>query len=392
MNTNTTKSSCSACGTSPISHELLFTFNVLEETLGKLGEIFLRINQSHKIGNATEKFLHKILSLIGIVNFSKDIEKATSGRSKLIWEEANRRGIKMEQIIILGKPIEQYRVKLNNKTYYFESIPIPPWMPQGGYSWVDNKFTLARNLRKAQIPAPNTEIVITESGAKKAFNKLNKPLIIKPKNGSRGRHTTTNINTSEEIISAFQLGRKITPVMVAQEHLYGSVYRATVIKNELVGFFRADPPQVTGDGEKNIQGLIQEKNKTHHSLLSEILINPEMINFIKRQSYELDTILPKDKTIDLIAKTGRMYGGYTKEMLPQVHPKMHNIFKRAGEVVKAPVLGFDLIIEDPTADPDTQRWGIIECNSLPFIDLHYFALEGEPINLAKNVWDLWDTK
>lgn len=178
--------------------------------------------------------------------------------------------------------------------------------------------------------------------------------------------------------------------MVAQEHLFGSVYRATVINNELVGFFRADPPRVTGDGKSTIAELIKIKNKNHHELLSDIEINQELLDFIKRQNHTLETILPSDTTIDLIAKTGRMYGGYTKEMLPEVHPKMHQIFKKAGEVVSAPVLGFDLIIEDPTADPDLQRWGIIECNSLPFIDLHYFSLEGEHINLAKNVWDLWD--
>mgnify|MGYP006366473691 FL=1 len=76
-------------------------------------------------------------------------------------------------------------------------------------------------------------------------------------------------------------------------------------------------------------------------------------------------------------------------MLPEVHPKMHSIFKKAGEIVSVPVAGFDLIIEDPSSDPDTQNWGIIECNSLPFIDLHYFALEGEPVNVATFIWDLW---
>ena len=68
---------------------------------------------------------------------------------------------------------------------------------------------------------------------------------------------------------------------------------------------------------------------------------------------------------------------------------MHIIFEYTSRLISAPVLGFDLIIKDPTLDPDTMKWGIIECNSLPFIDLHYFALEGTPINLAEKVWDLW---
>jgi D-alanine-D-alanine ligase-like ATP-grasp enzyme len=53
------------------------------------------------------------------------------------------------------------------------------------------------------------------------------------------------------------------------------------------------------------------------------------------------------------------------------------------------VAGFDLIIADPEQDPDNQEWGIIEANSLPFIDLHYLPLYGRPSNPAAQVWDMW---
>ena len=53
------------------------------------------------------------------------------------------------------------------------------------------------------------------------------------------------------------------------------------------------------------------------------------------------------------------------------------------------VAGFDSIIPDPTQPADSQHWGIIECNTLPFIDLHYYALEGKPQNIAGMIWDLW---
>jgi len=159
-----------------------------------------------------------------------------------------------------------------------------------------------------------------------------------------------------------------------------------------VGFFKADPPQIAGDGLKTIKELIVEKNKNRPERISEILINDDLVHFIGRLGYNLESVLPKGIKIDLSAKTGRMYGGYTREMLKDVHPKLISILNKAGNIVEAPVAGFDLIIEDPTKDPDTQKWGIIECNSLPFIDLHYFAYEGEPVNLAKNVWDLWNIK
>ena len=227
------------------------------------------------------------------------------------------------------------------------------------------------------------------SGAKKSFNSIEKPVIVKPVSGSRGRHTTTNIKTLDELVSACKLCRQISPFFVVEEHLVGSVYRATVIGNKLVGFYRADPPQVTGDGIHTIEELIVEKNLAKNERLSDIVINDDVMSYIGRKGYTPNTILAHGNKIDLTAKTGRMYGGYTREMLPEVHPKMHEIFEKASHVIPAPILGFDLIIPDPTNDPDQQKWGIIECNSLPFIDLHFFALEGTPRDIAPYIWDLW---
>ncbi|MEK7140773.1 MAG: hypothetical protein AAB815_03235 [Patescibacteria group bacterium] len=385
---------CSACGTSIVNHRFIFISNLLEEIIGNVGDKFFNftsIDKWQKTAFFVEKIFYALFSLLGIVRYSSDVEKALTGRSKLIWEEAQRRSIPMEQIVIWGKYIDHYRARINEKKFYFQSLPIPPWLTQEGYKWLDDKFILFKKLSSKKIPVPRAVKILTLKSARNTFETLHKPVIVKPKFGSRGRHTTTNINTERELVDAFSLAREITPWITIQEHLSGSVYRATVINNELVGFFRADPPQVTGDNARTIRELIVKQNDVRHERLSEILINDDMINFIKRQGYNLESVPPDGAVVDLSAKTGRMYGGYTKEMLSEVHPKMHAIFEKAGEIVQAPVVGFDLIIADPTKDPDRQHWGIIECNSLPFIDLHYFALEGPQINLAKNIWDLWDT-
>ena len=393
---------CSACGTSAVNHRLLFILNLAEDTVGKLGDMIFQFASkkglSQDLAFFVETKIYSFFSFFRVIKYSQDLSKALTGRSKLIWEEARRRYIPMEQFIIFGKPIELYRAKIksthpkwNNRMFYFHSLPIPPWLPHDGYEWMDNKYTLFEKLSKAGIPVPKAIRVVSLSGAKKAFQSLHKPIILKPKLGSRGRHTTTNINTESELVQAFKLAKEITPSMVIQEHLMGSVYRGTVIDGALVGFFRADPSQITGDGTSTIKELISQKNKTRHEKLSEIQVTQDLIDFIKRKEYTLESIPDVGVTLDLSAKTGRMYGGYTKEMLNEVHPKIRSTLEKASLVVQVPVIGFDLIIMDPTTDPDTQKWGIIEANSLPFIDLHYFALEGKITNLAINVWDLWST-
>ena len=330
--------------------------------------------------------------VLGLAKFSEDATLVVTGRSELIWNEAVKRGIKIQQVIMFRKPLEQYRAHINGRWVYFQSIPIPPWLPQSGYEWIDDKFLLSEKLNNARINSPRAKKVTSLKNAERAFAELRKPVIIKPQHGSRARHTTTNINTIDELRSAYELGKMIARSLVVEEHLFGSVYRATVIDNNLVGFFKADPPKVTGDGIHTISQLIEEQNKNKPENIFDITVNEDVISFISRKNYTLESVLQKGEILDLTAKTGRFLGGYTKEMLPEIHPKFKEIFEKAGGVVEASIVGFDVIIPSPTEDPEGQTWGIIECNSMPFIDLHYFAYEGPQLDLAKNIWDLWETE
>ena len=385
-------SECSACGTAPVNHKLFYFESVVDEFLDKVSKIFFGWIKIPAEDPTTDIFMHGFMNtfrFFGLVKYSTDTTKVVSGRSELIWQEAIRRGIHMEQIIMFGKPLEQYRAKINNRWVYFQSIPIPPWLPQSGYSWIDDKFLLTEKLNEKGIRAPRAKKTSTLKQSEKAFKELQKPVIIKPRSGSRGRHTTTNIQTIEELHLAHKIGKEIAHTLVVEEHLFGSVYRATVIDGRLVGFFRTSPPNITGDGNHTIKELIEIKNKNKPEGISDVVVNDDVKSFIARKNYTLESILPKNICIDVTAKTGRFCGGYTKEMFPEIHPKWHEIFQKAGDVVQASIVGFDVIAEDPTKNPDEQIWGIIECNSMPYIDLHYFAYEGEPIDLSKNIWDLW---
>ncbi len=395
------KKTCSACGTSPVNHRATYIMTVVDDTMTSMMHFLLgwvRVPREGRIANMVTAGFVGTFRLFGLAHFDTDIEKAISGRSKLIWQEATRRGIPVEQIVMFGKHLEQYRATIGGKRIYFQSIPIPYWLPQKGYDWMDDKFALSKRLNAAHINAPKAATVSSWRKTRQEFARMQKPVIIKPRSGSRGRHTTTNIHDETALRTAYDLAKEIAPTLVIEEHLYGSVYRATVIDNVLVGFFRADPPQITGDGIHTIEELIDLANTAKNAdpakkeRLGDITITEDTTSFIARYGHTIESILLRGTTLDLSAKTGRHYGGYTREMLPEIHPKIREIFQKAGEIIQASIVGFDIIMEDPAKDPDTQTWGIIEANSLPFIDLHYYALEGTPIDLAKNVWDLWEEK
>lgn len=390
--TITKKKSCPHCGNNPTNHILTYmTQSVLVKTL-PLAK-FIQTRRSIRFDNKMHEIVMGIMwgfTKTGVWNINRDHTKAPTERTLVIWEEAIKRGIEMEGLIVYGKHVEHHRAKIGNEWVHFESLPVPGKFNEDAYEWMDDKWELKKFLKSHKIPTAFGESVSKLEDALKIFRKGRKPFITKPQLGSRGRHTTTHIYTEEQLIEGFKIAKKLCRYVIVEEHLVGSVYRGTYVNGEVVGILRGDPPRVTGDGKSTIKKLIALKNKTKHPEVSDVKITPHLEHFLERQGLTLDSILEKKRTIDLSEKIGISYGGFAAEEMPITHPKIIAYVKKAGDLMRAPVVGYDFIIEDITKDPDTQKWGFIEANSLPFINLHHFPLEGESINVAAKIWDLWD--
>ena len=342
------------------------------------------------IHNTFVTLLMTILEYTGLVAFHNDSEKASSDRSKVIWKEAEARGIPMQQLLAAGKPSEFYRARVQNRWYYFTSIPLPLYMDQSAYLWIDSKVHLKKFFIKRGVQVPKGGAAHSLKAAETIFNRIQKPVIVKPANGSRGRHSLTHLSTLEDVRHGFKIAQQLCMSVVVEEHLMGSVYRATYVGGEIVGILRGDPPRVTGDGRSTITELMERKNREKPAEVKAVTQNAMIAECIARQGFSYDSIIPNGTRIDLLEKIGLSYGGDAVEEFPITHPKLLAHLKKAGDVLNVPLIGFDFISEDITKDPDTVRWGIIEANSMPFIDLHHHPRLGTPINVAKKVWDLWE--
>jgi cyanophycin synthetase len=296
----------------------------------------------------------------------------------------------MEQLVVFGTYTDMYRAHINGEWFYFESLPVPPSLEQSGYEWMSDKLLLKEALQEAGIPVPRAYSVTNVAAAVAALQSERGGFVIaKPQAGSRGRHTTTFISTEADMVEAFVSAQMLCAYVVVEQHLQGGVSRATVVDGKLVGFFTAHPPRVTGDGVSTIRELLAIKNKMKHERVSSVVLDGEHEATLRRLGFHPDSILALGVTIDLTHRTGRLFGGETRELRDSVHAKLRTYVERAAHVLDVPVVGFDLIIPDPESDPDSQEWGIIEANGLPFIDLHYLPLYGTPSNTAAPVWDLW---
>jgi cyanophycin synthetase len=383
---------CLYCGNNPIPHFQ----HKLHESMDIMFEPIRRYFFISSIGKIADKItdliglgLFYVLKPLGLIKINTDIDKIIYPRAQVLWEEALRRKIRIEEIKPFNQSIDLYRAHLNGKWMYFMNLPRLETITGSNLNWVDDKYLLKKKLLENHLPvAPGGSFTTLES-AIKAFEVLNKPVIVKPRAGSRGRHTTTSVYTVEDLTKAFRVAKQLCHWVIVEEHLFGDVQRGTVIGGKLVGVLGGSPPRVTGDGQHTIAELIKIKDSQRPPKVKEIKVNPY---FMQRAGLTMETILEKDKTVDLSEKIGVNYGGTSYDCTPQTHPDTKAMLEKAGKILNCSILGFDFIIPDITKSYKEQKCGIIECNGAPFIQLHHDPLIGESINAAKYVWDLVETK
>ncbi|MBY0538119.1 hypothetical protein K2P47_01825 [Patescibacteria group bacterium] len=365
--------------------------SVLFLTLDPIGQWFLRTWFGRGILWGVDRLFALFLWLgtkFGFMYFAPVPDTIDSDRGKVLMDEAKARGYKTEVLIVFGKIHDTYRVTFAiGKAIIFEGVPRLSRLNAMTSAWLDDKAKMKQCLLAHNVPAPKGAAVSSWRAAKKLFDTLQKPVIIKPRFGSRGRHTTTHINNLTDFKIAYERAKQLCVQVIVEEHYVGSVYRATCVDGKLGGVLAGDPPRITGDGIATIVQLIERKNDTRPARVGLVRITEKHLDFLRAQGYTFETVLPAGLTIDISEKIGLSYGGCSREVTDVTHPKLVSELERAAVATGDPLVGFDFITTSVEADPDTVRWGIIECNSVPFINLHHDPLIGTPVNVAARVWD-----
>jgi cyanophycin synthetase len=256
---------------------------------------------------------------------------------------------------------------------------------------MDNKERMREHFVKAALPIAQGGVCRKWEDAESLFNRLRKPVIVKPHFGSRSRHTTTHIQDLAGFRSAFKKAKELSPWVIIEEELSGMVFRGTVVGGKLVAVMRREPPFVIGDGSSKLEELLKKENERperNGPIFHQIPQDSDMHEELSRQNFSLDSIPPKGKLVTLGQKVGRSNGASTSDVTDETHPDNRALLERVASVLGDSLVGIDFIMDSvETSWKNQNRCGIIECNSLPFIDLHHFPLFGKPRNVAAAVWD-----
>lgn len=405
------KNNCVYCGKNPVPHFINWYFESVNILLAPLRS-FLIYNPFSLFFKKLFNFLNlsfrivQFGSLLGIISFRNNVLECKVRRAQVLWEEAVKRGIKMKELLLFGRPFDCYLAEKSDSSsevstkggknfkskIVFSGLPRPINYNNSSLDWMDDKRLFKKMLQKNNLPLPKGKSVWNFSQARKIFIEIQTKdsyVIVKPRAGSRGRHSTTFVDNLEDLKKAYEIAKKLCFWVVVEEQLFGPVYRATLINYELCGCLRGDSPQVTGDGIHNIEELVKIKNNHPHPGVKDIVIDEEMERFIQRQFLKsaLDYVPSDGEIVNLSEKIGVNYGGSSREDFEICHSDNKELFVRAAKVLGDPIVGFDFIIPDITRSWREQKCGFIEANSLPFINLHHDPLLGIPRNVAAKVWE-----
>lgn len=253
----------------------------------------------------------------------------------------------------------------------------------------DDKYMTYRMLEEMSIPVPKRITTSQINEALAFFHEIQKPLVVKPTKGYRGKRVNVHLDTEEKIIKAFFWAKTYDEDVIVQEFITGNTYRVLVIDGKFVAAVQLIAPFVVGDGVKTIQELIDELNAQPEreygdkGKLSKVEIDEDTLKILDIKGYQLTSVLEKDKKLYL-KNTGNMRLGATSvDVTDIVHPHTQFICERIARILNLDVTGIDIISPD-IATPLQENGGrVIEINAAPDFRMHINPTVGTPRRVEK---------
>lgn len=319
-------------------------------------------------------------------------ETNTNTRAIALKEGADAVGVLLSTFSFLGLPLMNIATrKGHDEAIYFRLIPRPRGPKAASFYFMDDKARLKLFLKKSGIPCADGGVARTYTEALALFNTIGKAVITKPHCGSRGRHTTIDIRTPEELKRGFLIAKQLSPKVVVETYIKAVVHRVTLIGGTPVAIAKREYPYVVGDGVHTINELIdiENRNPRRDGVFFKSLERTERLGkVLKEQGLNAQDIPEKGRKVLVNDKNSRLNGTVTDDVTAQVHPENIALFTHLGTLLKDPVVGVDFMLEDATRPwTEQSEVGVLECNSMPYIDVHHKVASGTAINVAALLWD-----
>ena len=121
--------------------------------------------------------------------------------------------------------------------------------------------------------------------------------------------------------------------------------------------------------------------------LHKIVVSPRALELLASHGLGLDSIPAPGQKVYLHDKIVLACGVDIVDVTDAVHPANRELFTTVGKLCRVPLAGIDFIAPDISKPYDEQKCGILEINSVPYIDMHHYPTSGVPRNVAGSLLD-----
>lgn len=259
---------------------------------------------------------------------------------------------------------------------------------------VHDKLMALRVLRDAGMPMPETLETQTLADAIAFRQRLGAPIVLKPREGNRGRGVSLYLDTEAEIDAAFRWAQQCDTRILVQPHLVGETYRLLVIGGQLAAAARLDPPAVVGDGVRSITQLVEGLNGDPRRALGDkteltwVELDEVTAHILAVRGLEPGSVLPPGERLVLKSSGNLALGGAATDVTEQVHPLNRFMAERAVKVMGLDIASVEVVCPDITRSILETGGACIEIHAAPDFRPHLMPASGEGRNVARPFVDL----
>lgn len=314
------------------------------------------------------------------MNKSQDGSYSTSG---LIQKELEKQGFRVERL-------EDFTIAERWHERHFFVGAQGSKTTLNASRLTEDKYLTSLMLERSGVPVPDKRMFSTKHySAAREYAKEIRDFVIKPVDGN-ARSGVSVGSSVESFPSCWEKALRHTDkgVLLEKCFLSGTKARYLIVGGKCVGVVTRKPSEITGDGRKNVQQLIDEKNefrKNNPNLDSNpIIITPSRQKKIRQQGFLLDSIIPSGTAVIIDDEAGLFSGGESHEIFEKTSPFLKKAAeKAAGSIPGLDVAGVDIIASDHFIEE--KDYVVIEVDAKPDIISHHYPAYGKPQNVAHEI-------
>jgi len=307
--------------------------------------------------------------------------------TQIVIAEILRRKLPLEVIDAKNNLIA---VTSNNKEYIIHEGTISDANSLIAY-WISNDKWMTKQFLSRKGINHAKGILLGGDFSKNDLNNITFPVVVKPVNTDHGIAVSTNITRKADLLIAIQNAFKHADKVIVEEYYEGKEYRFLVVEDQVRAIAYREPANVTGDGKRTIEQLIEEKNKNRgddytHPLLK-IKIDDEVKRHLSTHSFSLQTVLKNGEKVFLRKNSNLSTGGDSIDVTDDMPDFYKKVAVEAARAAGLKIAGIDIIIKNLETPPTHDACIVVELNAPAMLSMHDFPYIGKNRHVEEYVLD-----